>query len=346
MAVTGSIDFKARKKAAWISFFTAFTVLSLKVYAFMQTNSTAILSDALESVVNVITAVVAVYVISYSAQPADDDHPYGHGKAEFFSAALEGSLIFAAAAMILVETYKSFSDPGHLRQITVGAIYVILATLINFGVGTYLARIGDREKSETLVASGKHLLSDVKTTVAVVVGLALVKLTGYEILDSLLAGFVGLHLMYDGFTIVRRSFKGLIDSIDPESLTMLSESIREFRQPGIINIHNLRILRSGSFHHIDAHLVVPEYWDVAKAHALSHDFEHNVVNKYPFDGEFAFHLDPCQRAYCKQCDVFDCPIRGAEFEKLYSFSTEDLIKGPQKTNDSYGTADKGSPSKI
>src|SRR5688572_29668843 len=124
---------------------------------------------------------------------------------------------------------------------------------------------------------------------------------------------VGLLLLYEGYKIVSRSVKGLIDAVDEGSLDTLSKLIKENRRPGVIEIHHLRILRSGSFHHIDAHLVVPEFWDVAKAHQVTHDFEDKVVNQYPFDGEFAFHLDPCQRSFCKKCDLSDCPIRSAPF---------------------------------
>lgn len=330
MAILGTIDFRARKKAAWISCLTSFLVLGFKLFAYQQTHSLAILSDALESVVNVVTAIMALFVISYSAQPADDDHPYGHGKAEFFSAAFEGALIFFAGLMILIEAARGFSKTGHLQHLEMGALYVGVATILNLAVGIYLKKIGHKEKSETLVASGTHLLSDVKTTAVIIVGLLLVRWTGWEKLDLILAMLVGLHLLWEAFGIISRSIGGLIDRVDVKSIEELSKSMKEFRKPGVINIHNLKILRSGSFHHIDAHMSVPEYWDVARAHDLAHDFEHNVVNKYPFDGEFAFHLDPCQKAYCKMCDVQDCPIRVSPFEKLYSFDVKDIIQGPQK----------------
>jgi cation diffusion facilitator family transporter len=330
MAVLGSIDFKARKKAAWISFFTSLAVLSLKVYAYQQTHSVAVLSDALESVVNVLTAVVALFVITYSAQPADEEHPYGHGKAEYFSSAFEGGLIFFAAAMIIFESIRGLSREGHLQQLELGAAYIGIATVLNLTVGIYLNRVGNREKSETLSASGAHLLSDVKTTVGVIFGILLVKWTGWEKLDALLAIIVGLHLLYEGYKIITRSIKGLIDAVDESSLELLSKLIKQYRRPGIIEIHHLRILRSGSFHHIDGHLVVPEFWDVAKAHELVHAFEDKVVNEYPYDGEFAFHLDPCQRAFCKKCDMKDCPIRVAPFEEIFTFSVNDITHGPHK----------------
>ena len=340
MPIESSIDFKARKKAAWISFFTSFVVLALKTYAFQQTKSTAILSDALESIVNVLTAVIAVFVIGYSSQPADEEHPYGHGKSEFFSAAFEGGLVFFAALMIFVEAIKALLGHGSVEAIEIGIFYIALASLINWFVGFYLKRVGLKEKSEALLASGAHLLSDVKTTVGVILGLMIVRLTGWHSVDALIAIGVGLHLMYEGHLIVKSSVAGLVDATDVKSIEILSQLILKERRPGIINIHHLRAIRSGSFHHIDSHLVVPEYWDVSKAHEVTHQFEQAVVQLYPYDGEFAFHLDPCKRKFCRQCDVFDCPLRVAKFEQLYSFSTSDLIQGAQITNEPDGTFPK------
>lgn len=340
MPVLSSIDFKARKRAARISLVTSVAVLSLKGFAYQQTNSTSILSDALESVVNVLTALVAMFVISYSAQPADEDHPYGHGKAEFFSSAFEGGLILFASVMIFLESISSFLGTSQLKDIETGIFYVGLATALNFSVGLYLRRIGNREKSETLLASGAHLLSDVKTTVVVIDGLLMVNWTGWTWFDGAVAAGLGVHLFVEGSRIVLRAFSGLIDATDNDSLEILSQLIRRYRLPGIIDIHKLRTLRSGSFHHIDAHLVVPEYWDVAKAHELTHHFEQQVVTEYPYDGEFAFHLDPCHRSYCRKCDLQECPIRVVPFEQLYSFSVSDLVQGPQKTNESHGSLSK------
>ena len=168
MSLQSSIDFKARKKAAFISFLTSFVVLGLKVYAFQQTKSTAILSDALESIVNVLTALIAVFVIGYSSQPADEDHPYGHGKSEFFSAAFEGGMIFFAALVIFAESIKALTGHGEIKAIDTGIFYIAVATGVNLTVGLYLRRVGRREKSETLIASGSHLFSDVITTVGVI----------------------------------------------------------------------------------------------------------------------------------------------------------------------------------
>ena len=329
---TSSIDYSLRKKAAWLSFGVSLVVLTLKAIAYSQTKSAAILSDALESIVNVVTAIVGIWVIAYVQEPADEEHPYGHGKVEYFSAAFEGGLIFFAAIIICLEAAKAIVQGDSLNSIESGFFYIGGATIINLACGLFIKKVGDSQKSEALTASGVHILSDVKTTVGIMAGLGLVSVTGWKWLDPLMAVGVSIHLAFEGFGIVKKSISGLIDETDVGSIEVLSHSLKKFRQPGIIDIHNLRVIRSGSFHHIDAHLVVPEYWDVSKSHAMTHEFENQVVSDYPFDGEFAFHLDPCHQSYCGKCDVQNCPIRQIPFKQLYSFEAKDLIKGPVKTN--------------
>lgn len=330
--IESSINFAARKKAAWISLFASVVVLTLKGYAWTQTHSAAILSDALESIVNVVTALVALFVISYVSQPADEEHPYGHGKAEYFSAAFEGGLIFFAAIMIIFEGVRALVAGSAIHEIESGLFIVVIATVFNLALGFYLKRVGNKEKSETLLASGAHVLSDVKTTIGVVIALLVVKFFGWLWFDSLMAIAVALHLAYEGFTIVKKSIGGLIDETDQVSLGLLSTIFIKHRQPGIIDIHHLRAIRSGSFHHVDAHVVIPEFWDIAKAHEAMHEFENKVVSDYPYDGEIAFHIDPCNKQFCGKCDLQNCSIRAMAFEKIYSFEVKDMVRGPQKTN--------------
>ncbi len=199
---------------------------------------------------------------------------------------------------------------------------------MNLVMALYLRRIGNRVKSETLMASSAHIMSDVVTTFGVLLGLGLVHLTGLLWIDAIVTLAISIHLIFEGYKIVRRSISGLTDEMDDESLLALSQAIQKNRKPGIIDIHNLRAIRSGSFHHIDTHLVVPEFWNVAQAHELAHTFEEKVVADYPYDGEFAFHLDPCKRKYCEFCDVKDCPVRQVEFKETRSFQVKDIIGGP------------------
>jgi len=320
---------KARNKAAWISLVASVVVFAIKVGAYYLTYSTAVLSDALESTVNVVAAFVALIVIRIVAQPADEDHPYGHGKLEYFSAAFEGGLIFFAALMIIREAIDALFGHGEVHQLEWGLAALGIAGVFNLALGIYLKRTGEKEKSDALKASGAHVISDVWTTVGVMIGVALVLFTGIRWLDPIVAIAVGINLAYEGYKIVRKSGGSLIDEVDVDVLKDLASSLEHNRVPGIIDIHHLRIIRSGRFHHVDAHLVIPEYWNISHAHVICDDFEASVLSDYPFDVEIAFHLDPCKRAYCSRCVMKDCPIRRVPLEKEIPFSVESLTSGPQ-----------------
>lgn len=319
---------KARNKAAWISLIASIFIFAMKVVAYYMTNSTAVLSDALESTVNVVAAIVALIVIRIASQPADEDHPYGHGKLEYFSAAFEGGLIFFAALMIIRESIDALWTGRESRQLESGLVIMLVAAAFNLILGLYLKRTGEKQKSEALRASGLHVLSDVWTSLGVTVGIALVLVTGLQWIDPMVAIAVALNLAYEGYKIVRKSGGSLIDEVDTEVLLDLAEALEKNRCPGIIDVHQLRIIRSGRFHHVDAHLVIPEYWDISHAHTYCEDFEADVVRDYPFDGEIAFHLDPCKQAYCKTCKMVDCPIRQFPFEKQNPFTVSSLVGGP------------------
>lgn len=323
---------KFRNRAAWISAIASVLIFALKLGAYKLTGSTAVLSDALESIVNVIAALVALFVIRYAAQPADENHPYGHGKAEYFSSAFEGGMIFFAAIMIMGEAVKALIFHEPTQKLELGLLIVGVAALINLLLGLYLKRAGTVHQSDALKASGAHVLSDVLTTAGVMVGLGLVMVTGIAWIDPVVAILVGAQLAYSGFKIVRESLGGLLDEQDVTSLENLANSMQKNRFPGIINIHHLRVIRAGRFHHVDAHLVVPEYWDVSHVHALTARFEEAVVRDYDFDGELAFHLDPCKKSYCASCDVSPCPIRLQPFEKTADFTVKSLTEDPPATN--------------
>lgn len=326
------ISAKFRNRAAWISTVASILIFGLKLGAYKITGSTAVLSDALESIVNVIASVVALFVVRYASQPADSQHPYGHGKAESFSSAFEGGLIFFAAIMIIGESAKALFFHEPTQQLEMGLLVVGGAALLNLALGLYLKRAGTVHHSEALRASGAHVMSDVLTTAGVMVGLGLVMVTGLQWLDPIIAIAVGLQLAYSGFKIVRGSLGVLLDEQDEDILNDLTRSLQKNRTPGIIDIHHLRTIRSGHFHHVDAHLVVPEYWDVAQVHELTHEFENQVVRDYNFDGELAFHLDPCKKSYCVTCEVQDCPIRQQPLQVKHTFSVKSLTGGPRPTN--------------
>lgn len=318
-------------RVALLSLLVSLVVLFLKTKAYYQTHSIAVLSDALETVINVITAIIALYAVKVSAEPADENHPYGHGKMEYFSAAFEGGLIFFAALAILFQAAQSFFVVNEVKNIEEGLKYLGIATLLNLITGIYILRTGQKQKSEALKASGKHVLSDVITTLGIFVGLGLVKWTGLNWIDSVFGLIIGFWLGYEAYKILRANSGALLDETDDGALVKLAEIIKKYRAPGVIDIHHLRMIRSGNFHHIDAHMVVPEFWNVEKAHVMAHEFEKNVVREYEYDGEFAFHMDPCQKMYCSVCSVIDCKIRAKAFSEQRDLTKDHMIKGPQYT---------------
>jgi cation diffusion facilitator family transporter len=311
---TAGNQLDVRLRAGVVSLAVGVVLLGLKYFAYQLTGSTAILSDALESIVNVVAAVFALAGLTIARWPADRNHPYGHGKIEFFSAAFEGGLIAFAALLIIYQAMQGLLFGLEIRSLNVGVLITLGAGLANGALGWFLIRVGKRHHSVTLIADGKHVMSDFVTSLGITIGLGLVILTGRVWLDPLVAVLVGVQLGFTGFGLVRHAADGLLDAEDPILLKRLLDAISTNLEPGIIRVHFLRAIRSGRFTHVDAHLVIPEFWTVEEAHAVGDAFEQRVIDALPFEGEIVFHVDPCQRRYCSMCDVAQCPIREAPFE--------------------------------
>ncbi|CAN5541828.1 cation diffusion facilitator family transporter [soil metagenome] len=307
-------------------------ITAIKFVGFRLTQSQAVYSDFLESIVNVVVGVVAIFVVRYAAKPADQDHPYGHGKIEYFSAAFEGGLIAFAAVMIFVEAVPALLHPRPTQSLGLGAAIVFVCGLGNLALGVALKKAGRSMGSPAIIANAEHIMSDFVTSAGVTVALLLAQWTGLAWLDSVVAIMVGVHLAWTGLRVVRRSASGLLDEEDREILTELAEALKKVDFGGVIQIHNTRIMRSGRYHHIDAHAVVPEFWDVAEAHDRTESFESRLLKKYPQPGELHLHVDPCRRAYCRHCDVPDCPIRVAKFESRFIPDLATLIS-PEEPED-------------
>lgn len=320
----GIRDKSLRTRAALLSLVISLIVTFIKFYAFNKTNSQSVYSDAIESVVNIFTAAMAIFVVYYASKPVDDDHPYGHGKVEYFSAAFEGGLIASAAFVIFYQAVLAFINGNELGMLSLGTFYVGLAAIINFGLGLILLRIGKSSHSTALVGSAQHILSDVWTSVAVVLGLLLIQLTGLEMIDIYMAIGAGIYLCYTGYKLMRSSIAGLLDEEDITTLNELVKTFEENVEPGIIQIHHTKVIRSGWFHHIDAHVVVPEFWTVTKAHEELTGFEKRVIKTYKYKGEMNFHTDPCRQKYCKVCDYKDCPVRQEPFGERRPVLLQDL----------------------
>jgi cation diffusion facilitator family transporter len=311
---TAGNQLDVRLRAGVVSLVVGIFLLGLKYFAYQLTGSMAILSDALESIVNVVAAFFALAGLTIARWPADQSHPYGHGKIEFFSAAFEGGLIAFAALLIIYQGVQGLRFGLEIRSLNTGVLITLGAGLANGALGWFLIRTGKQHHSLTLVADGKHVMSDFITSLGVTVGLGLVLLTGTIWLDPLIAVVVGFQLAFTGFGLVRHAADGLLDAEDRVLLKRLLDAISANLAPGIIRVHFLRAIRSGRFTHVDAHVVIPEFWTVEQAHDVCDAFEKRVIDALPFDGEIVFHVDPCERKYCSMCDVEGCPIRVAPFQ--------------------------------
>jgi cation diffusion facilitator family transporter len=243
-------------------------VLAMKAAAWWLTGSAALYSDALESVVNVVASLVALGALRVAARPADDNHPYGHAKAEFFSAVIEGALIIGAALSILLHAYTTWLDPVTLVAPWVALSLTAVSTAINGGWAALLTRVGQRERSAALLADGKHLWSDVVSSVGILVGLGIVLLTGLRWLDPLLAAATAMHVLWSGLGVVRSSVSGLMDEA-PDSATMdrIRRLVNEHAQ-GALEAHDLRTRHAGRFTYLEFHLVVPGAMRVDEAHEI------------------------------------------------------------------------------
>lgn len=258
---------------AWLSIAAAVVTIGLKFTAYVLTGSVGLLSDAAESVVNLVAAFVALLVLHVAAQPADDEHQFGHAKAEYFSAAVEGVMIFVAAVFILWSSVQRFLAPEPLENVGIGLGVSAVASVINGAVAFVLMRAGRQHRSVTLIADGKHLLTDVWTSVGVVVGVVLVVTTGWLRLDPIVAFLVGLNIIWTGWHLVRESVDGLMDHApSAEDRASITRIVGEFTSDEV-RIHGLRARVVGHQQHVALHVLVPGEWSVRRGHDLLEDLE-------------------------------------------------------------------------
>jgi cation diffusion facilitator family transporter len=283
---------------AWLSIGAAVATIGLKLAAYLLTGSVGLLSDAAESVVNLVAAVIALIALIVAARPADANHHYGHGKAEYFSAGAEGLMIFVAAAVILVSAVQRFLTPVPLERIGLGLAISTVATVLNAGVGMLLIRVGRRRRSATLAADGRHLMTDVWTSAGVVVGVLLVGLTGWERLDPVVAALVGLNILIAGGRMVAQSVRALLDeALDPADSEKVIVVLDRFRS-GEVAFHGLQTRQSGRHRFVSMHVLVPGEWSVQRGHDLVEQVEEQIRAALPESTVFT-HLEPREdpRAY-------------------------------------------------
>lgn len=304
---------------------TSLLLFILKLAAYFFTHSVAILTDALESTVNVAAAAIGWYSLWVSAKPRDTDHPYGHGKAEFISAGVEGSLITFAGLFIAYEAIDHFIHPRIIKQLDTGLILVGITAVINFILGSICTNTGKKNNSLALIASGKHLTSDAISTAGIMAGLVVLLFTRIIWLDSAIALLFSGIIIYTGYKIIRASVEGIMDKADRALLVNLVALLNQNRLENWIDLHNLRIIKYGSVLHLDCHLTVPWYLNVHEAHREIDQLAALVKKHYGESVELFVHSDGCLDFSCKICNKKDCPERKQAFEKSVNWSMENII---------------------
>ncbi len=299
--------------------------------AWYITSSVAILTDAFESIVNVVAALIGVYSLHISAKPKDMDHPYGHGKVEFISAAIEGALIGFAGLLIIYKSVSNLLNPVGLKQLDYGIIIIGFTAAINYYLGHLCTRMGNKHNSLALVASGKHLKTDTWSTVGIIAGLGLIYFTKLFWLDSVVAVLFSIFIIYTGYKIIRSSIAGIMDEADKQLLEDLVTMLNIERRVNWIDLHNLRIIKYGSTLHMDCHLTVPWYLNVNEAHEEIEALANLVRNKYGESVELFVHSDGCKEFSCPLCNKNDCPVRQHPFVRKIAWTVENILRDKRHT---------------
>lgn len=309
-------------------------LFAAKIAAYYYTNSLAILSDALESIVNVLAGFIGLYSLYVAAKPRDVDHPYGHGKAEFISAAAEGGLIIASGLLIIYEAVINFIQNKPLQQLDTGMWLVAATAILNWVAGFICERIGKKNNSLALQSSGKHLKIDTYSTLAIIAALVIILLTNFLLLDKIVACILAIFIIYNGYSILRKSLAGIMDEADMDLLKKLVSTLNEKRRSNWIDIHNLRIQKYGNVLHIDCHLTVPWYLNVLEAHDEVDALQQLLKSEFGNAIEFFVHTDgtypvSCHVSFNEDGTTISTPIT----EKKY-WTLENILK-----NERYGLAE-------
>jgi cation diffusion facilitator family transporter len=309
----------------WIAIVSAFLLVT-KFTAYYLTHSVSILTDALESIVNVVAGFIGLYSLYVSAKPRDKDHPYGHGKAEFVSAAIEGTLVLSAGLLIIYNAAKRLIYPGDLEQIDIGMILVGSTAVINWILGWFARNQGERHNSLALIASGKHLQTDTYSTIAIIAGLLLLTYTGYTWIDSAVAMTFGFYIIYTGYKITRLSLAGIMDEADMSLLEKMVKILGEHKKENWVDLHNLRVIKYGNVLHVDCHLTVPWYLNIHQAHAEIDELAKLIRDNFGQSLELFVHSDGCLYFQCHICEKKDCPVRQHDFRKRVEWNIDSALQ--------------------
>jgi cation diffusion facilitator family transporter len=297
----------------------------IKFLAYFLTKSNAVLTDAAESIVNIIASSFAFYSIYLSSQPKDQNHPYGHGKVEFFSAFVEGTLIILAGIIILFKTIYNLFYPQIINDLLDGSLLIGITGLINGVLGWYMVKRSKVINSLTIHADGKHLITDAISSIGLMLGLLLIYITDILWLDSVISVLLAFYIIRNGYKLTRVSVGGLMDESDQEVVEKVVVFLEENKRNEWIDIHNLRTQRYGEAIHIDCHITLPYYFDLNKVHKEVSDID-KMINQYVANTELFIHADPCLPLCCHYCNMKDCLVRSEPKSKEIRWTLENVTK--------------------
>lgn len=314
--------------------FLSVALFAGKMLAWYLTNSVTVLTDALEGIVNMAAGFLGLYSIILASRPRDTNHPYGHGKAEFLSSAVEGTLIVVAGVVIIYEAIQHLITPHELERLDTGLLIVAAAGSINFIAGKFAEKKGEQHNSLILVSAGKHLQTDAYSTIAIVAGLGLIMLTQskmlgldparWQWLDSAVGLFFAGIIIITGYKVLRRSVSGIMDEMDMKLLKVVIQVMQDNRQPQWVDLHNLRVIHYGNMMHVDAHMTLPWYFSVAQADTEIHAVEKVMTSHFNHAVEVFIHIDGCRSYQCKLCALANCPERKEDSKGQIEWNTENV----------------------
>lgn len=313
-------NFEIQKKLTLI----IIVLFLIKLLAWFYTNSVAILTDALEYTINVISGLIGLYSLYLSAKPKDKNHPYGHGKVEFLSATIEGTLMIVSSFVIIYEAINNLKHPHELKQLDYGIFLIALTGVINYAVGHFSIKNGKKNNSLALIATGKHMQSDTYATLGIVIGLVLIYFTHYTWIDSLVAFIFAFIIIVSGYKILRSSIAGIMDEADDELLEKMVAFCETSRRENWVDLHNLRFIKYGGTLHLDCHLTIPWFFNINEGHKEVDELEKIVKDNFGDSVELFVHTDGCLDFSCKICSKTECPMRKHSFEKKINWTIENV----------------------
>jgi cation diffusion facilitator family transporter len=293
-----------------------FMLMGVKAVAYFMTNSNAILTDALESLVNITAGAFSLFSLYYASKPSDRNHPYGHGKIEFISGIFEGVLIGITGLSMMVKSIYGFFHPEEISRLDIGLVLAFGAGLVNFIMGMRLEKRGKAKSSMSMQSEGAHLKSDGYTSFALVAGLGIIFFTQLYWLDNVIALLLAIYISMLSYKILRKSLAGIMDETDHKLNEKALAILTKHRKPQWIDFHEFRIIRYGRSLHIDCHLVMPFYYNIKQEHEEVNQIERLLENEIGRDAETFIHTDPCNESYCKRCRVANCSYRKEPFREL------------------------------